>query len=354
MATISFYARGDSNTANNAALNAQNTNSTPTTEITFSSGTNGNLQLETNGGAADPDTTIIINGVEMSFTVNFSGTLPFSNKLANVNGVDLRGEPIVVITTEDGQRLFFLPNGVSEATMDAFPNGAHDLDGVTTIDNVPVCFVAGTQISTPRGSVPVENLVPGDVVTTYGGSTRRVRWIACRDMSFSELLIEPKFRPICLPAGFLGRDGPTRDLWLSPQHRFLFRGWEAELLFRNAEVFVPAASCRGIPRTLAPDISQGVTYYHIFLSRHDILIANGLPCESLFPGDNAIASLTESARSELDGLFPEYGKDWAGYGSTARQSLSRKEGELLLAYAGLDQERPEPEQTATEFGVKAA
>ena len=107
MATISFYARGDRNTANNAALNAQNTNSTPTTEITFSSGTNGNLQLETNGGAADPDTTIIINGVEMSFTVNFSGTLPFSNKLANVNGVDLRGEPIVVITTEDGQRLFF-------------------------------------------------------------------------------------------------------------------------------------------------------------------------------------------------------------------------------------------------------
>lgn len=71
MATISFFARGDSNTANNAALNAQNTNTTPTTEITFSSGASGNLLLEPNGGNTDPDTTVIVNGVEMSFTVKF-------------------------------------------------------------------------------------------------------------------------------------------------------------------------------------------------------------------------------------------------------------------------------------------
>ncbi|WP_127114842.1 Hint domain-containing protein [Shimia sediminis] len=354
MATISFYARGDSNSANNAALNAQNTNTVPTTEITFSSGVSGDLQLETNGGAPDPDTTIIINGVEMTFTVNFSGALPNTNKLSNVNGVDLRGEPIVVITTEDGQRLFFLPNGVSQATMDAFPNGAHDLDAVTTVDDVPVCFVAGTEILTPRGHVLVEELMPGDLVTTYGGKTRQLRWIASRYMSFSELLVEPRFRPVCLPAGFLGRDGPHKPLWLSPQHRFLFRGWEAELLFRNAEVFVPAASCRDLPGAPVADISQGVAYYHLFLDCHDVLIANGLPCESLFPGDGAIASLTEAARAELAALFPEHGGNWAGYGPTARQSLSRKEGDLLLAYSGLDQARSEPEQDATGFAVQAA
>lgn len=343
MATISFFARGDSNTANNAALNAQNTNTVATTEITFSSGTSGDLNLEPNGGAPDPDTTVIVDGVEMTFTVNFSGTLPHSNKLANVNGVDLRGEPIVVITTEDGQRLFFLPNGVSEATMDAFPNGAHDLDAVTTTTDFPVCFARGTEILTPRGLVPVESLSVGDHVLTYGGQEMPVRWIAKRALSFAELLIEPKFRPICLPAGFLGSEGPNKDLWLSPQHRFLFKGWEAELLFRNAEVFVPAASCRHLSGAPKPDVASGVTYYHLFLERHEILIANGLPCESLFPGDSAIASLTVEARNELVGLFPEYGPDWSRYGSMARQSLSRKEGELLLAYAGLDRVEPRTE-----------
>jgi len=47
----------------------------------------------------------------MQFTVEFSGTLPITQRLANVNGQNLQGEEIVVITTEDGQRYFFLSSG---------------------------------------------------------------------------------------------------------------------------------------------------------------------------------------------------------------------------------------------------
>lgn len=337
MATISFYGRGDSNTANNAALNAQNTNTVPTTELTFSSGTDGNLILDANGRAPDPDTTVIVDGVEMTFTVNFSGTLPHTNKLSNVNGEDLRGEPIVVITTEDGGRYFFLPNGVSEATMDAFPNGAHDLDAVDPDVDVPVCFVAGTMIRTPAGEVPVETLRPGNMVSSVDGRSLRLLWMARRRMGFAELLLEPEFRPICLPANLLGLGYPDRDLWLSPQHRFLFSGWQAELLFRNTEVFLPAASCRELPGLPSPDVAAGVAYYHLMFDRHEVIYANNLPCESLFPGDSAIASLSENARIDLNNRFPEYESDWIGYGPTARQALTRREGELLLSYAGIGQ-----------------
>ncbi|MEP2532023.1 Hint domain-containing protein [Shimia sp.] len=335
MATISFFARGDSNTANNAALNAQNTNTTPTTEITFSSGASGDLNLEPNGGAADPDTTVIVDGVEMTFTVNFSGTLPNSNKLSNVNGLDLRGEPIVVITTADGQRLFFLPGGISAATMDDFPNGAHDLDAVSTTVNVPVCFARGTLIRTPIGEVPVEDLAPGDVVSSVDGRQLSLVWIARRHLDFSDLLQEPRFRPVCISANFLGPGLPLSDLWLSPQHRFLFSGWEAELLFRNAEVFLPAACCRDLPGAPAPDVAAGVEYFHLMFDCHEVIFANGLACESLFPGDSAIASMSETARIDLSRHFPQYKNGWDGYGSLARQAITKREGDLLLAYTGL-------------------
>ncbi|MEQ9694725.1 Hint domain-containing protein [Shimia sp. SDUM112013] len=278
---------------------------------------------------------MIIDGVEMSFTVNFSGALPQSNKLRNVNGEDLRGERIVVITTEDGQRLFFLPDGISLATMEDFPNWAHSLVSFTTTLNVPVCFVEGAGILTPSGERPVETLAIGDTVTTFEGDTRTIRWIAKRHLTFSELLIEQRFRPVRIAKGVLGRGLPARDLWLSPQHRVLFAGWEAELLFRNAEVFVPAISFADLEGQGAADIVCGVTYYHLLLERHEVLVANGLPCESLFPGDAAIAAMDAEAREDLKQRFPEFRQGWAGFGDTARQSLTRREGELLLAYAGI-------------------
>ncbi|WP_282157193.1 Hint domain-containing protein [Shimia thalassica] len=347
MATISFFARGDSNTANNAALNAENTNTTPTTEITFSSGASGNLLLEPNGGNTDPDTTVIVNGVEMSFTVNFSGTLPFTNKLSNVNGLDLRGEPIVVITTVAGQRLFFLTNGITEVTMDDFPNGAHDLEMVTDTVVVPVCFVKGARIRTPSGDTPVENLKVGDLVTCADGGSQEILWMSQRDFSFQELLIHPEFRPICIAADLFGVGVPAADLWLSPQHRVMFSGWEAELYFQNPEVFLPAVSLSAGREGTGSDIANGVTYFHMMFAQHEVIFANDLPCESLFPGDSALASLTQSARDSLAARFDQHKNNWSDYGPTARHALSRREGEILLECAGIGrgaQFVPEPHQ----------
>ena len=101
---MTFYARGDNSSANNAAPNALGTNNVASTELEFTSAPGGDFVLEYNGGASDPDTVVLVDGVEMTFTVEFSGTLPTTNKLSNVNGEDLRGEEILVITTEDGLR----------------------------------------------------------------------------------------------------------------------------------------------------------------------------------------------------------------------------------------------------------
>lgn len=95
MSTLSFYARGDGSSANNAALNVENPSQQPTVLITFDSGTSGDLVLEYNGGAVDPDTTVIINGISYNFNVELTGTLPLGN---SKTPDPLEGKTITVIS----------------------------------------------------------------------------------------------------------------------------------------------------------------------------------------------------------------------------------------------------------------
>jgi len=54
MAQISFWARGDSATANNASINSQGTNKVATTQLKFVSGPSGDLNLDhVSGGGID-------------------------------------------------------------------------------------------------------------------------------------------------------------------------------------------------------------------------------------------------------------------------------------------------------------
>lgn len=71
MISISFWARGDNSTANNASINSLNTSQFPVTELTFVAvpGASepddpyGDIILDPNNGGVDPDTQVIINGI---------------------------------------------------------------------------------------------------------------------------------------------------------------------------------------------------------------------------------------------------------------------------------------------------
>jgi hypothetical protein len=339
MATSDFFwTRADSVTANNATLNpikaSGGAGSFPATQIYFESGTlgsntTGDLTLETNGGAVDPDTTVWINGVEYQFVYDLTGTLPNKSQVPAA----LVGKEVAQITVIDypsagtNTELFFVTDGSgTEALMNQIGNGAIPLTGVTTDPN-PVCFLRGTMIATPSDEVAVETLKAGDEVLTASGDVARVRFVAARVMSEAELLFRANTRPVCIPAGVMGAGLPTADLWVSPQHRVLVQGWEAEMLFGESEVLVPAKHLK--IAAAAPAQPETVEYIHLMLDRHDIVLSNGIATESLFPGDTAIASLTDEASAEMERAFPEFAGDWAFYGPTARRSLTGREAEAL-------------------------
>lgn len=325
MTEIIFYARGDSSSANNAALNVQGTSTTPTTQLTFTSGATGDIQLDYNGGLADPDTQVIVNGVTQNFTVQFSGTLPLTNKLSNVNGQDLRGQEIVVITLANGQRYFFLTNGA--ATMTAFPNGAHNIGNVSNTGPILVCFLHGTLIATPDGERRIETLKPGDLILNTNGDAIPLRWVGSRVVSLLELLIYPNLRPIMIEADHFGPGAPHSILGLSPQHRIAMSGWQVELFFGCDAVLVPAGQVPNL--TAQSTAATPIEYFHLLFDHHEMIWSNGLATESFQLGERGLLSLNQADISAILSAKPEDQQPAVAVRPDCHRSLRSFETQIL-------------------------
>ena len=172
--------------------------------------------------------------------------------------------------------------------------------GVGDLDpSNPPCFVAGTMILTPDGERPVEELREGDEVVTSNNSVRRILWVGGRRFHPSAFDRNPEIRPIRIAAGAIGN---ARDLIVSPQHRILISGAHAEILFGEKEVLVPAKGLLNGDRVHFSSLGEEVTYFHILLEEHDIVMANGVPAESLYLGDQ----MSEGILKEMSLLVPGF------------------------------------------------
>lgn len=191
------------------------------------------------------------------------------------------------------------------------------------------CFTPGTDILTPAGQVLVETIQVGDEIVTLDHGVQRVRWIGTRSLSDAELALRPEFNPVQIARGALGPECPKRDLVVSPQHRMLIEGAEAEMLFGTPEVLA-AAICLTNDYSILRQRPKGITYIHLLFDQHEIICANGAWTESFQPGVASIAGLGEAQRAELLALFPELETEIeAGQFVAARPSLKSFEAALL-------------------------
>jgi len=113
-------------------------------------------------------------------------------------------------------------------------------------------------------------------------------------------------------------------------HRMLVSGWQAELLFGDNEVLIPAkmlVNGHSITQVEGDDIE----YFHILFDRHEIVYAEAIPSESFHPGHQGFGALADEARAEILSLFPELEyNNFEIYGPTARRTLKAYEAEMLL------------------------
>ena len=140
------------------------------------------------------------------------------------------------------------------------------------------CFVTGTRIRTTRGEVPVECLRAGeDTAVTAAGRPARVTWIGHRTLDCSRHPNARDVMPVRVRAGALGPGQPARDLRLSPDHAVFLNG-----------VLIPVRHLTN-GATIVQKNAGRITYWHVELDRHDVLLAESLPCESYLDTGNRAA-----------------------------------------------------------------
>lgn len=192
-----------------------------------------------------------------------------------------------------------------------------------------ICIARGTLIDTPKGPVPVEDLCIGDEVRLHDGRIEPLAWVGARLLSADELAASPDLRPVRIAKGALGHGKPDDDLLVSPQHRVLITGWQAELLFGAAEVLAPAKGLVNDRTILVDESVTEIEYFHLMFTEHEIMVTNNLATESFFPGKTSLAGINAEARAELFRILPELAVESEVYGSMAEPGLRTWEARIV-------------------------
>jgi hypothetical protein len=166
----------------------------------------------------------------------------------------------VIYTANGGEPTFYTVNSVE----DIFSKEA-------------VCYVAGTGILSPEGEVPVESLRAGSIVVTASGQKRQVKWVGHRTMRCNQLPDPQKAWPVRIAADAFGPGMPHTDLLVSPAHALRVSCVDDVLI--TAKALINGGTIAQVPM-------NKVTYWHVELDSHDILMANGMPAESYLEMQN--------------------------------------------------------------------
>lgn len=182
------------------------------------------------------------------------------------------------------------------------------------------CFTAGTQVDTPSGPRRVETLRAGDLVLTQDHGAQILRW-----SGQTTVRGQGSFAPVRIAKGTLGAQ---QNIYVSPQHRILIQGWQAELVFGTDEVLVPAkALVDGNHVTWAE--CDLVTYVHLLFDDHQLLCTEGLVSESFLPAQEGMQGWAADTAEEIYALFPELCLHPDAYMRPARMIARPREAAML-------------------------
>ena len=213
----------------------------------------------------------------------------------------LNGTLVVMGGTNDTQtETFALANGATAYTAMSDGAGGTLIDAVGTAAPVP-CFVTGTAIRVVRNGlvadVPVEDLVVGDLAVTASGAHRQIRWLGSRQTHCRRHPRSHESIPVRIAAHAFGPNRPARDLLVSPGHSLC-----VDVV---GEVLIPAVAMVNGTTITQEDVDH-VTYWHVELESHDILLAENMPAESYlemgnrgFFADSGVVKLDASPDAQV-------------------------------------------------------
>ncbi len=207
------------------------------------------------------------------------------------------GSVVSVIEIDNGATL-----GVLRFDTAANATAAIADDAITLVP----CFAAGTRISTEHGEVAVEAIGVGDRVRVLlgGGAAddgfSEVIWVGRREVHCAGHAQPRKVWPVRVAAGAFGPGRPRTDLFLSPDHA----------VYVNDGLIPIRHLING--STIAQVTVDRVTYHHVELAEHDVLLAEGLPAESFLDMRDGSKYANRPGPTRL---YPDYSaRIWEAFG----------------------------------------
>jgi autotransporter passenger strand-loop-strand repeat protein len=282
-----FYHAG---TATDATVNSGGT------EFVYSGATAGGTTVNSGGtefvysGNKAFDTVVKVGG---SIDVSY---LPYaSGGSATVGAGDL-----LTVSVDGGTYTQQLSGNYANKHFLLAPDAGNGTLVTLLMANAP-CYRSGTLILTDRGEIAVEDLLVGDMVqTVLGETTAPIVWVGRREVDCVRHPKPRKVWPVRVAEGAFGPGRPHTELFLSPDHAV----YVGEVLLPICHL-INGSSIAQVP-------VDRVTYFHLELQHHDVVLAQGLPAESfldLRDGSN-YANRPRPVR-----LYPDYtARMWEAFG----------------------------------------
>ncbi len=134
------------------------------------------------------------------------------------------------------------------------------------------CFARGTSILTRHGYRPIESLSTGDEIAVHFSGFAPIKAIDSFSLSRAAGQWDGEHRPVRLRRGALADNIPAEDICLTASHAVFIDG-----------ALVPVGNLVNGTSIVweAAEGGDALDFFHIELARHDVLYAQGAPCESL-------------------------------------------------------------------------
>lgn len=232
------------------------------------------------GATVDAGASLELVGAATGGSITFAGTAALltiddiagmTDAVANMvagDAIDLVGIAPSLVSTASGSIGVAGEGGFALAESGMLALAGDGAGGTEiTIGGAVPCFTRGTRLLTPMGYRRVESLRPGEELVTLEGEALRIRWIGWRVIDLA--CDAAALHPVVIAPGAFGPGRPERPLAVSPLHAIFADG-----------VLVPAVLLVNGATIVRDEAAFAVTYYHVELDRHAVIVAENLPAET--------------------------------------------------------------------------